>query len=586
MADVEFENKPRKNEKKQSRVKIIVLMVLLLVIIVVTLVLVFSLTKKENVENGQFRKAAVATDVPECSEMGSSILQGGGSAVDSAITSMLCVGLVHGQSSGIGGGSFWLIYDRKAKGTKFINARETSPAATTPDMFNSDPKTKVYGALAIGTPGELKGMWEAHQKYGKLSWKELFQPVIALARKGFRVTNHTVLTLNSLVASGFVSDAWRDVYFKDNGTHPKEYGDIVIRSNFADTLQRIANIGVSEFYTGHTADMIMQDMNTYNGTLSMADLSNYSVKWSDVLTTSFMGYSVMSPSMPSGGPIYQFIINVMKGFDIDISSDADKVKFFHRFLETCKLAFGLRAYLGDVDTPEVNQVLNNLASENYARKIRDTISDDMVSYANASYYSTRHDDTNDKLGDTSHVSVLAANGDAVSVTTTVNWYFGCKIMSPTTGLIYNNEMADFTIPNTEDENQPSNPANYPAPYKHPLSSMSGSILLDENGDVKLVIGSSGGKKIITANAWVTLIALATNLSITDAIEIRRIHNQLFPNEGMYEAGFSTAVLERLEDLGQVVREKSSFAVVQAILTDENGIDAYADSRKQGKAVIY
>ncbi|XP_033111444.1 glutathione hydrolase 1 proenzyme-like, partial [Anneissia japonica] len=308
--------------------------------------------------------------------------------------------------------------------------------------------------------------------------------------------------------------------------------------------------------------MIMQDINTYNGILTRTDLYNYSVKWSDVLTTSFLDYTVMSPSMPSGGPIYQFIINVMKGYDIDLSSDAAKVTAYHRFLETCKFAFGLRAHLGEVSTAEVNQVLNDLASEDFARKIRDTIKSDMVTYTNASYYSNGQVDATDNLGGTSHVSVLAENGDAVSVTTSVNYYFGCKIMSATTGIIYNNQMADFTIPNSEVEYQPTNQANYAGPNKRALSSMSGSILLDENGDVKLVIGSAGGKQIISANSWVTIDALATKSSLIDVIEKRRIHNQLFPNQGMYEAGFSTEVLTGLEDLGQIVTQGTSFAVVQ------------------------
>ncbi|XP_033109449.1 glutathione hydrolase proenzyme-like [Anneissia japonica] len=515
MDDFSTEEEPRdvrERAKARRRKVVIIVLVILLCVIAFAMVLAFSFVnrnhgEKNDTNTGRFSKAAVATDVPECSEMGSSILQAGGSAVDSAITSMLCIGLVHGQSSGIGGGTFMLIYDREAKETKFIDARETAPAATTPDMFNSDPKSTEYGALAIATPGELKGMWEAHQKYGKLSWKELFEPVIALARKGFPVTNHTARALGNLVASGEswmpVSQAWKDVYYKDNGTRPKEYGDIVIRSNYADTLQRIANVGLSEFYSGHTADMIMQDINTYS-------------EFTYVYKPKFIGY---------------FSTHELLGKNLGRFGGSSGRTLHSR--SSSELVVLILNVFKNSDTRRYNSYTN-----------RDT-----------------------RLQSTSLI-------------------FGCKIMSATTGIIYNNQMADFTIPNSEVEYQPTNQANYAGPNKRALSSMSGSILLDENGDVKLVIGSAGGKQIISANSWVTIDALATKSSLIDVIEKRRIHNQLFPNQGMYEAGFSTEVLTGLEDLGQMVTQGTSFAVVQAILKDKYGIEAHADSRKQGIAAGY
>ncbi|XP_071964321.1 glutathione hydrolase 1 proenzyme-like [Antedon mediterranea] len=593
--DLEIDYEPPRDirERDKSRKITAIICIILLCLIIFAVVLCVTLIDRHDDDDDpqprrQFSKAAVATDIAECSQMGSSILEEGGSAVDSAITSLLCIGLVHGQSSGIGGGAFLLIYDRSAKKVEFINARETSPAATTQDMFNAHPDTIKIGGLAIATPGELKGMWEAHQKYGKLSWKRLFEPVIELARKGFRLSKHSENALKVLVRSGDGPNmkAWRNVYFKDNGTIPKVEGDIVIRSKFADTLQRIADNGWTEFYNGTTADMMIEDITNFNGTLTKDDLLNYTVQWSDVITTLFMGNMVASPSLPSGGPVYQFIINVMKGYDIDVSSDEGKVKTFHHFIETCKFAFGLRSYLGDVDTPQVRQALNNLTSEEFAREIRDTIKDNTVTYTNSSYYSNGEVDATDDIGGTSHLNVLAENGDAVSVTTSVNYYFGSKIMSESTGIIYNNLMADFSIPNSEAEFQPSNEANYPGPNKYPLSSMSGSIVLDKNGDVRLVVGSSGGKQIITANAWITLGAVATDSSLKDLIEYRRIHNQLFPNIGKYDAGLSETIVEGLENMDQILAESGSFAVVQAILQDENGIEAYSDSRKGGKPAGY
>ncbi|XP_071965543.1 scoloptoxin SSD14-like [Antedon mediterranea] len=539
----------------------------------------------KGVEKRQFGKAAVATDIPECSELATSILKEGGSAVDAAITSILYIGLVNGQTSGIGGGSFMLLYDRKSKNAEYIDARVSAPAATTRDMYNHNHISNKYGALAIATPGEVKGMWEAHQKYGKLSWKRLFEPVIELARRGFKVTNHGAMSLKLLVEMAgegpqnhvlgimllsFVFKAWKDLYFKNNGARPKEEGDIVIRSNYADTLQRIADNGWTEFYNGTTADMIIEDMKLYNGILTKADLQNYNVRWSDVITTPFLGNTIYSPSLPSGG------------------------------------------------------VLNQLASKDFAKEIQDKINSELE-YPKIEF-ATKNQNTNDvgNAGSTSHVSILAENGDAVSVTTSVNFYYGCKIMSATSGIIYNSMMSNFTIPN-----MPTNggkaiaEANYPAPNKRPLSTMCGSFILDKNDDVRFVIGSSGGNQIITANAWVTLVTLATDTSLMQAIEWHRIHTD-YEEEGVsYEDGVPQTVITGLLELGHNIKpidkrsfavvqailkdksgidtvitgllelghnikpiDKRSFAVVQAILKDKSGIDAYSDSRKLGKPAGY
>ncbi|XP_071965545.1 glutathione hydrolase 1 proenzyme-like, partial [Antedon mediterranea] len=523
----------------------------------------------------QFSKAAVATDVPECSEMGKSILLEGGTAVDAAITSMLCIGLVNGESSGISGGFFMMMYDTKAKKAEFLDARNTAPAATNVNMFNSKPHTMIYGALAIATPGEVKGMWVAHQKYGKLPWKRLFAPVIELARRGVELTIHGATSIGDILQN------------YDNGTRPKEAGDIILRSEYADTLQRIANNGWTEFYIGTTADMIIEDMKTYNGILTKADLSNYDVRWSDGVKSSFMNYTVCSPGSPSGGLAYQFFLNVWKGYEIDLKTTADKVRTFHRFLETCKFASGQFSIMGDVDNPEVRQVMENLASEDFASNVRYTIKDDRLTYTNLSYYSSGIFDETEKKGSTSHVSVLDENGNAVSVTTTINYYFGCKIMSTKSGIIYNNLMTSFTRPNSEKSYQKKG-FNYPGPNKRPKSGISGSIFLDKHGDVRFVVGSSGGNTIVPANAWATLLVLSSNYTLKKAVEWRRIFNPLFPNEGIYEEGFPKEVLSGLEKLGHVVTQLPSykFAVTQAILKDDNGIDAYSDSRKQGQAAGY
>eukprot|EP00057_Strongylocentrotus_purpuratus_P016465 XP_011670939.1 PREDICTED: gamma-glutamyltranspeptidase 1 [Strongylocentrotus purpuratus] len=440
-----------------------------------------------------YQNAAVVTDTEICSTMGKDILERGGSAVDAAITSQLCIGLVNGQSSGLGGGFFMGIYDAANAKFHFIDARETGPAGANEAYL----ATKLGCINSTAVPGEVRGLWDAHQKYGKLPWEDLFTPVIDLAEKGYRASAHLEDTLRKMELVKPLSDydgAW-DIYLREDGSRKRE-GDLVINIALANTLRAISVNGSDEFYTGATAQKLIDEVEELGGILTLRDLSSYSTRSGNALTSPIRdGMMLLAPPSPSGGAVLQFIVNVMSSFNLtreDFQPGPNLVRTYHRFLEASRFGFGLRSRTGDEETPGVQQALDALASIDYAREIAASIPTNRVYSTNSSYYNVMPQITT-TLGGTSHVNVLAANGDAVSSTTSVNYRFGSKIRSASTGIIYNNEMSDFSY----DSASP----NYARPGKRPLSAMCGSIVIDRDGRVQLVEGSAGSKKIITVNAW-------------------------------------------------------------------------------------
>lgn len=532
-----------------------------------------------------YQQAAVVSDVETCSILGKNILQQGGSAVDAAITSQLCVGLVNAQSSGLGGGFFMVISDADSGTTAYLDARESAPLAAN-DAFAASQLAagSPYGINNTAIPGEVHGLWEAHQRYGKLPWADLFTPVIKLAENGYKATSHLEITLGRLAEEKPLSSYMGDwgIYTLDNG-EPKRAGDLIRNIALANTLRAIAANGSDEFYAGETARNMIDEIQAYGGIMTMADLAGYSATWGDALTSPLGDdMTLVVPSMPSGGPVLQFLVNVMQSFNLtrkDFTSEAARTRTYHRFLEASKFAFGLQSQLGDVITLGVQQALSALSSMDYARDVAASVSDNEVTFTNGSYYkASQHVSTT--LGGTSHVNVLAANGDAVLSTTSVNYRFGSKIRSPATGIIYNNEMADFSL-------IPSSP-NYVQPSKRPLSSMCGCLVLAKDGRVKMVEGSAGSKRIITVNAWILLSTLLGEVPLSQAIDERRVHAQVNPEiYEDHEEDFNANILSELKSLGHSFTPSRSFSVVQAILQEDDGdILAYSDPRKGGKPAGY
>ncbi|XP_025091562.1 LOW QUALITY PROTEIN: glutathione hydrolase 1 proenzyme-like [Pomacea canaliculata] len=514
--------------------------------------------------HGEYRFASVAADSALCSKIGTEIMgRKGGNAADAAIAAAICAGLMSAHSSGIGGGVFIVFYNRTSGQAITINARETAPAAASQDMFVNNPSLSTYGGLAIGVPGELKGLWRLHQDHGRIPWRDLLTPTIDLCRQGAPL-----------------SKAQYDaaVQKKSELVNNPEF-----REKLAHTLQIIADEGADAFYNGTLSQMIVDDIRDSNGTITREDLADYTVDVTSPVTfnVTSSGLTVYSMPLPGSGVVLGYIFNILSGYGFtpDSMSTTDKaVLTYHRIVEAMKFAYAKRSELGDPKFLNISQLVHNMTSPEVGQEIRAKISDDKTH--DIPYYEPSFFNKNDK--GTSHTSVFDGEGNAVAITSTVNLYFGSKMKGNRTGIIFNNEMDDFSTPNTTNAfDVPASPANFIQPGKRPLSSMTPSVFVDsKTGEVKLVAGASGGTKITTATALVAMRTLWFNDSLVEAVDDPRVHHQLFPPEIHVDPGFPKDIQDGLVAKGHKVVAQSG-SVVQAILNEDERLYAVSDWRKGG-----
>ncbi|GAB6027845.1 Gamma-glutamyltranspeptidase 1 [Chamberlinius hualienensis] len=531
---------------------------------------------------GKFNQSAVSSDSQVCSEIGSHFLRLNGSAVDAAIATLLCAGLYAPHSMGIGGGFFMLIYDRKSKNASVIDARETAPSLSSTEMFEEDASQSKDGPLSVAVPGELHGLATAHRLYGKIAWSELFQPTIELCYSGTKVTASLARALNETRNKLLKDPGARQLFFRPGTDEVLVENDIIKRPRLARTLEIISQNGVEAFYSGSLGKELVKELQQMGGILTMDDLRNYtSLIRTPVLSNLSNGIQVIGVPPPGSGIILANIMLVLDGYRYDLQPKVDPVLFNHRIIEAFKFAYSYRAEMGDPDFMDMTAMVNNLTSTELANAIRQKIWDNRT-FPDEHYDPEWPHWTVDDHG-TSHVSVLAPNGDAVTVTSTINLYVGSGIVSQATGIILNDEMDDFSTPNQVNYFgvQPS-PSNFIAPGKRPVSSMAATIFTNStSGDVLLVTGAAGGTRITTATTYVAVKNLMLHEDLGQAVEDNRVHHQLHPPFVQYENGFSDEILQGLKKLGHNVTMSSSVAVVNAIAKKNGTIEAVADIRKKG-----
>ncbi|KAG1663987.1 Glutathione hydrolase 1 proenzyme [Nymphon striatum] len=593
------------NRKSPARKSLIVGVVFVAVILII-LIAAIAIHEIHNVEDTTwfkipvssskmdvYPKAAIVGGGAECSGVGKSVLQEGGHAVDAAIAVGLCLGVVIPYSLGLSGGHFSVIYDRKENKVSTITSREVAPLAASRDMYKDDPKKSLFGGMSAAVPGELKGYWEAHKKYGRLPWKRLFDGAIDKARNGFKVHPHYAFAMESIKKvydKNKNSSAKHLVINQDTGEFLK-LGDVVKQPQMAETLEAIALGGVDEFYLGDTGSKYVKDVRDLGGILTMEDLKEYKVRWKDPLTTKFksnMTLYTMRP--PSSGALIAYILNIMEGYNLtqeDLGSLEKYALTEHRLVEAEKFAYALRTKLGDEDFVDVEQVrksqktLEKLLSKEYAEETREKITDNTTH--EIAYYGLENVAKED-FG-TGHLAVVDEEGNAVSLTATLNTFFGSKNVSSATGILIGNTMDDFSTPgNVNNFKLPPSQQNFIEPKKRPQSSMSPCIIIDEKGDVRLAIGAAGGAKISTAVALVTFRHLWLGRDLKQAIDEFRLHHQLYPNTLLYEEGYPENVLELLRAKNHTTNCTKGMrtSVVQAISRDSSGtLYANSDHRKKG-----
>ncbi|KAI7793494.1 glutathione hydrolase 5 proenzyme isoform X2 [Triplophysa rosa] len=518
-----------------------------------------------------FTHAAVSADSQLCSDVGRDMLLQGGSAVDAAIAALLCTGVVNPQSMGLGGGSIFTIMDKTGKVT-VISSRETVPKGVKADLLKRCPKSLTFttGSEWIGVPGELRGYQHAHRLYGKLPWDKLFQPTIKLAREGFPMPTY----LGKFLQYEMIKQLIQGTKLCDLFCHKNKTvfgpGDVLRFPKLAETMEIIAKEGADAFYTGKIARDLIDDVKAAGGTLSEEDLKAFQVRVSDAWSVQLGDYKMHFPPPPAGGTILSFILQLMHGFGLSpasINGDQKKVTL-HRYLEAAKFANGQKRNLGD---PFFNsRDMTYMTDKKFTDRIRALITDGLTH--DVSYYNVTP--SADHYG-TTHVSVMAADGSAVSVTSTINHMFGSSIYSNKTGIILNNELADFC-----------GKADSVTPGEQPPSSMAPSILQSSSQRTTLVMGGSGGSMITTAMALSIMNHLWFGMSLNESIAEKIVFVNS-KNAINFERGYDNAAIEAMAALGHVVEQNPYFFnVVNGISKEGHCISAVSDARKVGKSAGY
>lgn len=530
----------------------------------------------------------VVSDHKLASAVGAEILKKGGNAIDASVATAFALAVTHPQAGNIGGGGF-IVYFSSAGNTTTIDFREKAPLKATPDMFLDENGQLINGSnheglKSVGVPGTVAGLYLAHQKYGKLPWKDLVQPAVELAENGFELSYTLADHAKRFRENGKIE--FMAQFFNNANGQPTQMGEIWKQPALALTLKRIRDKGKDGFYKGETAKEIAQHMKENGGIITKKDLKKYEAIERKAVHGTYKGYDIYSMPPPSSGGVALIeMMNLMELVNFD-EAEFNSTAYVHLVAEAMRRAYADRAeHLGDPDF-NPNMPINKLMSKDFAEKRFTSINMERASVSDATKFGQLYDGTN-----TTHFSVIDKAGNAVSLTYTLEHSYGSKLGSPKLGFIFNNEMGDFN-PQPGFTNSGwligTNP-NTIVPEKRMLSSMTPTIVA-KDGKPYLIIGTPGGRTIINTVFQTVLNVLEFGMPVDKAIEAMKIHHQWMPDVLTYEVGLlSPDTRKALEKMGHKLSKRSNLGRLMGIQVDTKNkvyIGASDSSSPDGGAVGY
>lgn len=525
-----------------------------------------------------------ATGGPHATLAAQKMFDRGGNIIDAVVAASFVISVERPHSTGIGGGGFLLFHEAKSGKTYAVDFRERAPLRATRDMYldakgEPVPRKSMDGIHAVAVPGLVAGLAELHQKFGKLPWADTLQPAIELAENGLDVYENLVKATTQkrdLLASFPTS---RAIFLRPDGS-PFAVGEKLFQKDLGRTLRLIAQKGRRAFYEGEITREILRESRERSGILQAKDFSGYQVKWREPIRGSYRDYELFSMPPPSSGGVHVVqMLNILERDELRslglLSADA-----IHLLASTMQRAFADRAeYLGDPDFVKVPT--NELISKDYAARLRAQIGPNATPSAQIKAGLGPRDES----PETTHLSLLDAEGNAVSSTQTINLYFGSGLVAGNTGIMLNDEMDDFSIkPGVANAfGAVGGSANAIAPKKTPLSSMTPTILL-QGGRPVMAVGAPGGTNIITCTMQTIVNYLDYGLPIYEAITSPRVHHQWLPDRIDIDGpGPGASVVKELEKRGHTVNvfDNPGPCRVEAVVREGNIFSGAADPRDVG-----
>jgi len=526
--------------------------------------------------------AVVVSGSPIASQVGRDILQQGGNAIDAAVAVGFALAVVHPEAGNIGGGGF-LVYRTADGKTYALDYREEAPSRASRDMYldpDGDPTDlSVTGALAAAVPGSPAGLIEMHKRFGRLPFAQVINPAVKLALEGYVVDSFRYRSIGGEMSRLYLFPASRAQFLPNNA--PPQPGTTLVQEDLGHTLERIRDKGAAGFYTGKTADLIVAEMERSGGLISHGDLANYKTYWRDPVVIPYRGDTIYSmPPASSGGTTMGEILNIMEGFSP--LPPFGSAQLMHLESEAMARAFMDRnAYMGDPGF--VHNPVEQMLSKSYAAERRATIDPKRATPA-AELKPGLTDGPS-----TTHYSIVDADGNAASITTTLNNSYGSGVTVAGAGFLLNDEMDDLASapgrPNMYGLVQGD--SNAIQPGKRPLSAMTPSVVIGPDGKLLMVVGTPGGPRIITMVYHVISNVIDHHMSLADAVSAPRLHDQGLPDVIRVErGGFQPAALEALRKMGHTVSEGGYTGDIEAIIKTPTGWQGVSDPRYGGAGAGY